>query len=258
MKRLAAAGADDDEYDFHGAKAKVAALLRVEGVLERVEEEADELAKRWLNDLRITIKGLSEERRAAYEEIKLQAREPQPVDIRVPETRLENTRDGDDNLLPVRVKHVLSDEEGNFPIGVPTSWEEAVIDTELGRPETVGWYRNPSKATSDALQAPYRLGDQWKPMQPDFVFFTRKQDGSLAASIVDPHGDHLSDSLPKLKGLADFAEKYEDAFLRIEAISKVGDELRYLDLMDRAVRAAVREAKSAGEVYRSGAAARYG
>jgi hypothetical protein len=258
VKRLAMAGADEDEPDFHAAKAKLAALLRIEGVLERVEAEADELAKKWLNDLRTQIKSLSEERRAAFEEIKRQAKEPQRVDIAVPTSRIENTRDGEDNLLPVRERHLLWDEQGNFPVEELNDWELAVVDAELGRPETVGWYRNPSKATSEALQVPYCIRDQWKPMQPDFVFFTRKQDGSPVASIVDPHGDHLADALPKLRGLADFAETYAGEFFRIESIAKVGDELRYLDLTDAAAREAVRGATSAGEVYRSGAVGKYG
>lgn len=78
-----------------------------------------------------------------------------------------------------------------------------------------------------------------------------------AASIVDPHGDHLADAMPKLVGLADFAETYGDALMRVEAISKVDDELRMLNLKDAWVREAVRTAKEAKGLYRGEVAVRY-
>ena len=132
------------------------------------------------------------------------------------------------------------------------------MDKELGRSNTVAWYRNPSASTASAVQVPYRAGDKWKQMQPDFIFFSPKQDGVLSASIVDPHGDHLPDALPKLKGLARFAELYGIHFPRIEAISKVDNELRMLDLTNPVVREAVaNETDKATNLYRSSVAERY-
>jgi hypothetical protein len=52
------------------------------------------------------------------------------------------------------------------------------------------------------------------------VIVSKRDDGSLAASIVDPHGDHLADAKAKLRAFADFAEQYGDRFLRIESIAK--------------------------------------
>ncbi|MGI8406456.1 MAG: hypothetical protein ACR2OE_17125 [Thermomicrobiales bacterium] len=176
-----------------------------------------------------------------------------------PKSRIENTRDVDNNLLPTKEKHLLADENGDFPVGTLNDWEMKVIDVELNREEdTIAWYRNPSRPSADALQIPYQIGEQWKPMQPDFIFFTRNQDGTFAASIVDPHGDHLADALPKLIGLANFAEKYEDQFLRIEAISQIdGKELRMLDLTKADVRNAVHEATNATDLYRGKLAEKY-
>jgi hypothetical protein len=69
---------------------------------------------------------------------------------------------------------------------------------------------------------------------------SRRSDGSLAASIVDPHGDHLADARAKLRALASFADRYGDRFVRVESIAKVADGgLRVLDLGDPAVRAEV-------------------
>jgi hypothetical protein len=256
-KRLAMEGSGKDDFDTVAAKAKVAALLLVPGVMEAVESEAERISGTWLNELRREIKSLSEERRTVYDDIKRQARAPQQVDIVTPKSRIENTKDAEGNLLPTKKLHLLADENGDFPVGALNDWELAVVDAELGRSDIVAWYRNPSNPAADVLQVPYRLGDNWKSMQPDFIFFSRKRDGSLAASIVDPHGDHLSDALPKLQGLAKFAEEYGNHFLRIEAVSEVDKDLRMLDLTNAGVRNAVREVTSVGDLYRSDIAERY-
>lgn len=54
----------------------------------------------------------------------------------------------------------------------------------------------------------------------DFIIISRRDDGSLAASIVDPHGDHLANAKAKLRGQADYAEKYGHRYIRIESIAK--------------------------------------
>jgi len=246
------------DLDIHGAKAKLAALIGIEGVRDDVDAEADKAANAWLNRLRTKIRGLGEERRLAYDEVRQQARDPQRVEMVTPKSRIENTKDAEDKPLPRRKMHVLADEDGNYPVGKLNDWELAVLDTELDRDETAAWYRNPSSASADTLQIPYEVGDAWKPMRPDFVFFSKRQDGSIAASIVDPHGSHLSDALPKLLGMAAFAERYPNDFLRIEAVAEVGKKgLRMLDLSDPAVRQAVRKAKSAQALYESNIAVEY-
>jgi len=264
VKRLAfgEADGDDDAVDIYGAKARVAALAMIPVTVDKLESEAEHVISGWFASLHAAIKSLSEERRSAYDEIKLQARDPQPVDIVVPTARIEMTyvADGDPRTeLPTRDKHVLSDSEGRYPIGKLGGWEVTVLDTEIGRENTVAWYRNPSSASKDALQIPWQDGSRWRSMQPDFVFFVEQADGEIAPAIVDPHGHHLTDALGKLKALAEFAEEVGEGFVRIEAISKndKGDlgtalkgKLMMLDLLDPNVRASVREAESAAAAYR--------
>ena len=152
---------------------------------------------------------------------------------------------------PTRERHVLAVGLG-APVGSLNQWELTVIDTELGRtfPEVVGWYRNPSQATENALQVPYRRGGKWATVQPDFVFFSRKANGDYVASIVDPHGDHLSDSLDKLVGMAAFAERHHDRLLRMESLAKNSDgAMVSLDLTDSSVRAAIESAATASELF---------
>lgn len=58
-------------------------------------------------------------------------------------------------------------------------------------------------------------------MRPDFLFFSENASGEIVVDIVDPHGDHLADSLPKLRGLADYVEKHGADYDRIEAVAEV-------------------------------------
>jgi type III restriction enzyme len=265
-KRLALKAAHDDALDISAAKARVAALAMIPAVVDQVEATADQIIAEWFSALHAAVKALSDERRSTYDEIKQQAKEPQRVDVVVPASRMEMTYelDGEEKkLLPSRELHVLSDEEGYFPVGKLRDWEIAVLDAELGRDLTVAWYRNPSHPTKDSVQVPWqKSGGGSHSMQPDFVFFVRNAEGEIAPAIVDPHGHHLSDALDKLGALTDFAEEFGEHFMRIEAVSKneKGDlgtglkgKLVMLDLLDSKVRTIVRASESAVAAYRRAA-----
>ena len=261
-KKLALGAADgDDDFDIYVAKATLAALAMIGPVVEQVEKSAELIVSGWFSLLHAQIKALSEERRSVYDAIKQQSKEPQEIDIVVPVARIEMTHvmDGAKKTsLPTRGRHLLADDTGMYPIDKLGGWEVSVLEAELGRENTVAWYRNPSAASRDAIQVPWHDGVRWRSMQPDLIFFSTRTNGEIAAAIVDPHGHHLGDALGKLRGLADFAEEYADRFLRIEAISKndKGDlgtgskgTLRMLDLTRADVRSAIRNARRAADAY---------
>lgn len=75
-----------------------------------------------------------------------------------------------------------------------------------------------------------------KIVRPDFIFFARIDDGTIVADIVDPHGLHLADSLPKLRGLSEYAATNATLFRRIEAVAEVDGRYRMLDLSNPDVR----------------------
>ena len=54
-------------------------------------------------------------------------------------------------------------------------------------------------------------------MCPDFLFFHGDSERTKV-SIVDPHGHHVPDALPKLRRLAEFAAAYGVSFHRIESV----------------------------------------
>ena len=86
-------------------------------------------------------------------------------------------------------------------------------------------------------------------MCPDFLFFHGDSE-NIRVSIVDPHGHHLADALPKLRGLAEFAATHGESFHRIESVAEMDDgTLRVLDLTDPSIRQAVAEAGDAQALY---------
>ena len=86
-------------------------------------------------------------------------------------------------------------------------------------------------------------------MCPDFIFF-HGDSKYMKVSIVDPHGHHLADALPKLRGLAHFAAKYGKSFHRIESVARMKDgTLRVLDLTDPYVRKVIAEAEDTQALY---------
>ena len=132
-----------------------------------------------------------------------------------------------------------------------------MVKAELERAGTIGWYRNPPRASQDSLGVIYEEGGNPKIVRPDFVFFARLPDGTIAADIVDPHGTHFGDAIPKLKGLAQYAADHGSNFRRIEVVAKVGDSFKVLDLKEESVRSAVEEATSISSLYGSSFAAEY-
>lgn len=246
-------GGDDD--DLLEANITVAALGRVPEVISAVEEEADTLARQWLTRTRVDRKALSDERQAEYDRLEGMSTHPERVSITSPKVAQAETKvrekDGSEHDLPRHTLHLMADEEGLVPVDL-NQWERTVLATEADRPGFKAWYRNPARATKESLAVAYKDGEgEWRALRPDFIFFASLHDGTVVADLVDPHGHHLADALPKLRGLADFAERYQSDFRRIESVAETGGKMRVLDLTRGSVRHAIREATSARALYES-------
>lgn len=229
--------ADDGLFDSH---VTVAALSQIPGVSDELDQEADRLCTELFDDCRVAIKDLPDERQAVYDEIRGMSRDVQTSDLKRPRVRAEETEDENGQKLEMRPGHLMSDPDGMFPIQSLNSWEIHVLDEELRRNGFQAWYRNSARASGDALAVAYQDAPAcWRRMFPDFLFFHRSG-GDVRASIIDPHGHHLVDALPKLRGLARFAEAHGRHFHRIESVARVANgTLRVLDLTDPKVREAV-------------------
>ncbi len=253
------AGPDDldgDDDSLRDAYVRAAALATVPAAREKVDAEADHLAKEWFEIHRAQIKALPDVRRQEYEEIRGLSTEPQRGNLSRPRARIEDYKVVDDSgqirVAELAELHLMSDEDGNFPLGKLNDWEIDVVRNEIARTGRLGWYRNPPRATADSIAIAYRdnVGN-WRTMHPDFVFF-HESDSEVKASIIDPHGHHLPDADIKLKALAEFAAKLGSEFHRIEAVTKIGASMLMLDMQRPTVRDAVLHAgQDALELYRS-------
>lgn len=226
-------------------RTKVAALMMVDGVVAEIEAVAVKWVQDRFTEFGVAIKNTTGATADAYRKVREQTSAPEETGIELTTTLKAATKDSnkeDANDLPTFGSHLYADAKGRFPAKL-NDWETSVVQTECKRPSFVAWYRNPSRAGSSSLRIAYRDdAGEWGSLQVDFLVISRRDDGTLAASIIDPHGDHLADAKAKLRGLADYTEQFEDRYVRIESIAKTSSgQLRSLDLRDPKVRNAVRD-----------------
>jgi hypothetical protein len=65
------------------------------------------------------------------------------------------------------------------------------------------------------------------------------------------------DSLPKAKGMAEYADAHPKSFRRIELVDEIDGSIRVLDLTDQRVRTAILKATNLKVVYQSKVASDY-
>jgi hypothetical protein len=255
--RLEAAGAGADRDQI---RVECAALLRVPGVIATIEQRATEWVQEQLDRYRTDIALTTGATRDNYTRVREQTTSPEEVTVELRANERAATKDRTGEELPRYPGHLFADADGQFPVDL-NDWERRVVEAELARPGFVAWYRNPGSATPASLRIAYQNdAEEWSSLQADFVIVSRRDDGSLAAAIVDPHGDHLGDARAKLHALADFAERFSDRFVRVESVAQGdGGALRVLDLADPDVRAAVKgfDGAKVTALYQSDAARPY-
>lgn len=234
------ANADVDVLDI---RTRVAALIRVDGVVAAIEQAATDWAVEQMSKFAVDIKNTTGAAKASFIRVKEQSSQQEETEVELPGTLLAPTltsNNHDAKELPLLEGHLFSDADGFFPVKLTSSWETEVILAELARPSFRAWYRNPSRASASAHRIGYLTdNDQWSSLQVDFLVVSQQTNRKLGASIIDPHGDYLADARAKLHGLARFAERFGDRFVRIESISRTQDGLRVLDLTEENVRDAI-------------------
>jgi len=226
--------------DRDATRAWCAAVLRVDGVRGKVDATATEWVQEQLDGFRVAISNSTGATRDAFTRVREQATSPEVVTVQLRANERAATKDRNGDDLPRYPGHLYADGDGMFRLEL-NDWERRVVEAETDRPGFVAWYRNPGTATPASLRIAYLDDeDEWASLQPDFIIVSRRTDGTLGASIIDPHGDHLADARAKLRALAEFAERFSDRFVRVETVAKVDDgTLRVLDLTDPAVRAEI-------------------
>lgn len=250
---------DDFEDALIEAREDVAALHLLENLDLEFDAAAGKLSDKWFADYHEKIKKLPHDRLDAYRQIVALSTEPQDVDLVRPVSRFEPSKvrekDGSETAIPSYTQHLLCDDQGAYPAELG-AWEQAVLKAEMGRAGFKAWYRNPDRPSQDSLGIAYEDGGDTKIVRPDFLFFA-EQGGRIVVDLIDPHGFHLADALPKLKGLARYAETHAKVYRRVEAVADSGGKLRVLDLTRTDVREAIIKADSAEVLYKSVVAGDY-
>ena len=141
--------------------------------------------------------------------------------------------------------HLFVDDSGTALINL-NGWERKVIEEEEKQEDFVCWLRNPSRG-SWALCLPYEMGNEKKPMYPDFLV-VRKDGVDYVVDILEPHDPTRTDNLGKAKGLAEYARQ-NPGVGRIQLIrmgkDSVGNEKPFrLDMSKSSVRDKVSQCAS--------------
>ena len=242
---------DSKEEALMEAHTDIAAMGLVTNIQTILDAAADGLAKQWLNDHKAAINKLPDERKETYRVLRSWSKEPVDIELvkpnswMVPTTAIENKIE---STIPLLEKHIMSNSEKLFPADL-NDWETHVLGREGKKENYVAWYRNPSNASQESLGISYTENKEYFILRPDFIFFSEKDDKSIEANIVDPHGFHLSDALPKLKGMVEYTVSHGDLYGRIEAIAMIGDKFRSLNLKNSDVQTAINESENAKSLY---------
>lgn len=149
---------------------------------------------------------------------------------------------GQNNTCKAYKKHVISSANGLAYLKLKPI-EDYVVSREISDPYNIAWYRNPEHVSSSSFAIPYEVSEgQYKNFLPDFIFFERTNDGKIIRNIVDPHGEWIGDSIPRLKGYIKYLEDHGDDFAKVLVITDVNkDSYRYLDLKNPDVVKAIME-----------------
>lgn len=219
--------ADGDTFTM---MMSVAVVAHQPGVKEKLDQVANATIVEWFKEYQTQINKAPSALKAQIDEVRSEATEPEQSVISLP----------DNKPFPVAEvvwpRHILSSPTGDYPVKL-NEWEIHVLNTELTDDKCLAWYRNPSSGPG-SLKVPYFMNRRHHGLSPDFVFFHQTDDG-IVASILDPHAQNQSDSVPKLKGLAAYAQAHGDEYQRIESIIKIKDIYYSLNLQDKSIQAAV-------------------
>ena len=232
----------------------IASFGTIDEVVETIKYEAQKIIKKWFDEQRVAIKNLSDERKEVYKNIIEMSNQPIELNLSKPKIWMQPTviknELGQEKLLPIFKKHIMSNDKELFSCEL-NHFETEVVNRELNRKNFIAWYRNPPYSHSESLGISYELDGETKILHPDFLFFSKLDSGELVVDIVDPHGIHLNDAVPKLIGLAKYAKKFGNNFRRIDALTKINDEIKVLDLQNNSIREKIFESKSAQELFDS-------
>lgn len=224
----------DEGMDEEDVNLILASVARTKEIVGALEDWADKKRAAYFDKHATDRPFMKEDDRQRFDALRAEISGIHDVPVDFPTNLVAN---GDCTRYD---RHILYDPtDGKAPLDLK-SWEEDVLRTEMARHRTVAFYRIPNNFQPSVFSIPYTMPDGHRALRPDFLFFVRDAEGAIRPSIVDPHGDFLADSIPKLKGYVAYLKDYPDEFVQVLSVSKVLDgTYRFLDLLNPAIQAAI-------------------
>lgn len=190
----------DGEYDNTDLRLHFILYVYDQTCKEQLDAFCKEKFHEYVDMYRHDIESRGETEKREFEKIVKAHVSTQPFDLCLPDLIVTNKNpDGQ-----IYNDHLYCDSAGNAVFKLNT-WEVDVLDAERQKEGFVCWLRNiPNKESSLCIQ--YRLGTELKPLFPDFII-VRKVNDKFEFSLLEPHFTGYADSVPKLKGMADYSER---------------------------------------------------
>lgn len=200
-------------------------------------QELEDFAKKKFYDLqnkwRKAISAGEDKYKAKYDGIVAEGDETSQHSLRLMETiSLPNGED-----FKFESGHMFVDKDGKALFKLD-GWEKEILEEERKRPDFVCWIRN-QQNKDWALCIKYEMDGKVKSFFPDFIII-RKENGSYAVDLLEPHNPAYKDNYAKTKGLyqylkeekgisrAEIIRKEDNRFLRLN----VGDSMIQHDVMN--------------------------
>lgn len=154
----------------------------------------------YVDRYRHDIESRGEAEKREFEKIVKAHVSTQPFDLCLPDL-IVTSKNPDGQIYK---DHLYCDGAGNAVFKLDT-WEDDVLQAERQKEGFVCWLRNiPNKESSLCIQ--YKSGSELKPLFPDFII-VRKVNDKFEFSVLEPHFTGYADSVPKLKGMAEYSER---------------------------------------------------
>ena len=187
---------DEDAY-----KIQFIMYVGNEDCIKSLHTYAENRFHNLIDEYRFSINKLSENFRLQYDKIVSDGDIISKHNFRLPENiNVTLEEDGD-----TYTDHLFVNSRGIAKFKL-NEWEKVTLEEERKRDGYICWLRNQPRKPW-AMCIPYKINNEDKPMYPDFLIFRRTSDGSIRVAILEPHGDQYADSLPKAKGMAEYARQ---------------------------------------------------
>lgn len=194
------------------AKIEVVVLTGHNDAMQRINDWCEDKFAELYNKYRAKIGKLNDARRMEYEHLSDATDRPQDIDWHLPESVSFTV--GEDSRA--YEKHLYIGQDGIFKATL-NAWEHDLLLEEIAK-GAYAWLRNLDRKQW-SLCIPYRNAGKVIPMYPDLMI-VEKDGEDFSYSILEPHDPSRTDNVPKAIGLAEFADKHQFTYNRIQLIRK--------------------------------------